>query len=295
VPSSLRENPFQNALIKIAPLDYANFTVPFPAVQQIRSSAGGIELEGELHVWTLGVDRAGNAGAELETLSVRAFVGSGSWGVDRGLGPLRPRLTADLGSSEVGTPTKPYVGFTVLNYNAGGVVPQGIKDELEPGPLTLGGKLAEYGLLPLAGAGETGLYRLTLPDPDLRSSGDAFPDAKLATVAYLTRQADQVSSVDPGKVTPVVQFNPATLWPNATPADQNAARAGSYRYNLPAWSSRLPLERQIGHLWNTVSSLGGKPYVADVSTGTVGSAAVALLVTNSSGFSIVQTKGIGGK
>lgn|GEM_PF-5183373 len=292
VPSSLRENPFQNALVSIAPSDYANFTVPFPAVQRVRSSG---ELEGELNVWTLGVDRAGNAGAEVEALTVRSSIGSGLGGVGSGLGPLRPRLAPDVGSSEVGTPKNPYAGFTVLNYNAGGVVPQGIRDELEPGPLTLGGKLTEYGLLPSSGAGETGLYRLTLPDSDLRSSGDAFLDAQLASLSFLTRLADPISSVDPSKVVPVVQLNPATLWPNTAPADQNSARGGSYRYNLPAWSSRLPSSQQIGHLWNTVSSVGSKPYTADVSTGSVGSAAVALLVTNNHGFSSVQAKGVGGK
>lgn len=302
---------YNNALVQIAPNDLGSFNIPFPGIKQVEKvevvgDHVAADVVGDLNLWVMGVDRAGNASAEKETLQVRRRLT-----VSKSLPiPLQPIIRADLGASELGTPSHPYQGFTALNYNKGGVVPINAKDLGTTGPTQLNADLEDYLSLPSPGDNGTSLYRLFIPNDDLLSLGDPSLGTGLGKVGFLYRFPDPVMSVSASSpFATVSQINPALYWPNSTEASQAATRTGSFRYNLPAWSTRLESDKQVGHLWNTISNAESRPYNADFlasfppsliadscvdglfqCSSALRKGSIATVVFNNYGFAAVQTK-----
>jgi hypothetical protein len=262
--------PLNNTLIQIAPSSFASFNLPFPGVQQSNSAQGGSDFWGNLNIWIMAVDRAGNASAEKQSLQVHQNADITQWQAKR-----YPLIREDLGQLEVGNPLYPYQGLTTLNYNAGGVVPLNARDELNAGPKKLNANILDYNPLPSPGSNKTSLYRVFIPQDDIVAAGEPSLKAGLGKVGLLYRISDPLMGVsEAAPFAEVNQINPALFWPNSTVADQSTARLGSFRYNLPSWSSRIENQKQVGHIWNTIVDLESGPYNADFSAAYASSLAI---------------------
>ena len=185
-----------------------NLNLPLPNFDY----TAGRFVGGNLNLWTVSADRAGNARGALRQIGV---TGSSSLPVD---------LQTDLGTLENGSNT-PYRGFTALNRSNAGLVPRGTFDQLNPllpnsdtSPSSaLYAPLEQYGILPNSGNNATPWYELRLANtPENQFRGDTAFTKGVGRVTFAYRLPDPLvyAGQQPEQVnnSTVIHINPATYW-----------------------------------------------------------------------------------